>query len=197
MSESPVFRVLTDVVARLEGLQLSYALGGSTASGVWGQPRYTNDIDVNVALSPVGRTAFLDAFSTDYLVSESELDDALDSTDEYRMVQALHFQEAFKIDFFLVGDDPFGQSALRRAKLVELGPGACCRVQSPEDVLIFKLRWFEMGNRVSERQWNDVVQVLEVQAGHLDLDYLREWAERFHLLDLLEDALAESDGKEH
>ena len=113
------------------------------------------------------------------------------------MVQALHFQEALKIDFFLVGDDPFGQSALRRAKLVELGPGACCRVQSPEDVLIFKLRWFEMGNRVSERQWNDVVQVLEVQAGHLDLDYLREWAERFHLLDLLEDALAESDGKEH
>lgn len=193
MSESPVYRVLLDVVAKLEGLQLSYALGGSTASGVWGQPRYTNDIDINVALSPIGRSAFLDAFSTDYLVSESDLDHALDSTDEYRMVQALHLEEAFKIDFFLVGDDPFGQSVLRRAKLVELGPGAECRVQTPEDVLIFKLRWFETGNRVSERQWNDVVQVLEVQAGHLDLGFLREWAARFQLLGLLEDALAESE----
>lgn len=192
MSESAVFRVLMDVVAKLESLHLSYALGGSTASGVWGQPRYTNDIDMNVALSPNGRSEFLDAFSTDYLVSESELDHALDSTDEYRMVQALHHQEAFKIDFFLVLDDPFGQSVLRRSKVIELAKGVTCRVQSPEDVLIFKLRWFEMGNRVSERQWNDVVQVLEVQAGHLDLEYLREWAGRFQLQSLLEDALAES-----
>ncbi len=141
MSDSPAFRVLSDVVARLERLGIPYALGGSTASGVWGQPRYTNDLDIGIDLSHEQRVEFVEAFSPEYLISESELSLALQSKEAYRMVQALHLEEVFKIDFFLVGDDAFGQSVLQRARTVKLADGVSCRIQSAEDVLIHKLRW--------------------------------------------------------
>ncbi|MCB8932698.1 MAG: hypothetical protein M9921_10255 [Fimbriimonadaceae bacterium] len=191
MNESFALVVLADVVARLEKLGSPYALGGSAASGVWGQPRYTNDFDINVALSEERGLEFLAAFTPDYLISESELLGALAIKDDYRMVQALHVEHVYKIDFFLVGDEPFGQSVLDRAKPVVLAEGLACMVQTPEDIVLNKLRWYESGNRASERQWNDAVQVLEVQASQLDVGYLREWATRLDVQALLEASFKE------
>ena len=62
-------------------------------------------------------------------------------------------------------------------------------VESAEDVILNKLRWYRLGNEISERQWNDVLGVLKVQAGVLDLTYLRQWAVTLGLSDLLERAL--------
>jgi hypothetical protein len=50
---------------------------------------------------------------------------------------------------------------------------------------------FRDGGGVSERQWNDVVGVLRVQRG-LDLAFLRQWAARLEVTDLLERALLEA-----
>lgn len=49
-------------------------------------------------------------------------------------------------------------------------------VISPEDIILAKLEWYRMGGEVSERQWEDVLGVLKVRAGELDLDYMRRWA---------------------
>lgn len=57
-----------------------------------------------------------------------------------------------------------------------------------EDIVLVKLRWFELGNRISDKQWNDIVQVLEVQHGNLDEAYLIKWARHFNVLDLLREA---------
>jgi hypothetical protein len=43
----------------------------------------------------------------------------------------------------------------------------------------------------SERQWRDVLGVMKIQQGALDVDYLREWAEHLGVSDLLERALEE------
>lgn len=74
-----------------------------------------------------------------------------------------------------------------------VGPGLHIPVSSPEDVILHKLRWYQLGNRVSDRQWNDIVQVLEVQAGRLDLDYLDRWAKHFGVKELLELAIEQAD----
>ncbi len=47
----------------------------------------------------------------------------------------------------------------------------------------------------TERQWRDVVGVLEVQADALDLPYLDRWADELHLTDLLESARREAEGR--
>ena len=58
-------------------------------------------------------------------------------------------------------------------------------LSSAEDIILSKLRWYQEGGGVSEQQWKDVLGVLKVQADKLDLEYLKNWASRLNLSDLL------------
>lgn len=49
-----------------------------------------------------------------------------------------------------------------------------------------KLEWYRMGGELSDRQWNDVLNVIKVQGDLLDLGYLRRWAIQLGVADLLE-----------
>ena len=57
-------------------------------------------------------------------------------------------------------------------------------ISSPEDTALAKLVWFRKGSE-SDRQWHDILGILSVQAGRLDLAYMRGWADRLKVADLL------------
>ena len=59
--------------------------------------------------------------------------------------------------------------------------------------MIHKLRWYEMGGQVSDRQWRDVLGVLKVQSPTLDLGYLESAAAALGLSELLARARSETD----
>jgi len=61
-----------------------------------------------------------------------------------------------------------------------------------EDVVLQKLRWFRKGGGLSDQQWNDLLNVLKVQAERLDYAYLRHWAAELGLGELLAQALADA-----
>ena len=61
-----------------------------------------------------------------------------------------------------------------------------------EDVLLGKLEWYRAGDESSERQWADVIGILQVQAEHFDLEYARHWAKEICVLDLLEKAVEQA-----
>lgn len=67
-------------------------------------------------------------------------------------------------------------------------------VLSPEDVILQKLRWYEMTERGSERQWRDVLGVLKVHRGSPDEGYMRRQAEGAGLGQLLAEAIADGAG---
>lgn len=46
-----------------------------------------------------------------------------------------------------------------------------------------------MGGGASERQWNDIVGVLKVQAKSLEREYMTRWAQELDLTQLLNRAL--------
>ena len=120
--------------------------------------------------------------------SESQMIEAVESSEEFPSFQLLHFEETFKIDFFVLQPSEYVTTSLSRAQGYELAPGKLFPFASPEDTVITKLRWFVLGNRISDRQWNDIVQVLEIQQGQLDDTYLDRWSGFFGVLDLLIEA---------
>ncbi|MFN2405795.1 MAG: hypothetical protein ABR594_07045, partial [Pyrinomonadaceae bacterium] len=62
-------------------------------------------------------------------------------------------------------------------------------VATAEDTVLAKLRWYSAGNETSSTQWRDVLGVMAVQRDSLDVPYLRAWAERLGVNDLLSRAI--------
>ena len=187
MTQTP--KLIRDLLNVFETFGIEYQIGGSFASSVWGTPRQTNDLDLAVSLRPALVTPLVEMLRQDYVVEAEQINDALASTAEFRSFQLLHVEELFKVDIFLINSDEYNLTSLRRAKEVDLlRDGSTVLVTSPEDILVTKLRWYLLGNLVSDRQWNDILNVIEMQHGNLDQDYLRRWSDHFGVGTLLEKA---------
>lgn len=184
--------VVLDAFQRFEAIGLRPLVGGSYASSAWGNPRQTHDLDITLKLYRETLEPFIESFEGDYMVSRDEIETALKEPKWPAGFQLLHFDSAFKIDVFLSQEDEYGLLVETRAKQVELAPGLSAAYVTAEDIVLMKLRWYELGNRVSDRQWNDLVQVIEIQGDSFDRVYLLKWADHFDLRTLAEDALSEA-----
>jgi len=71
-------------------------------------------------------------------------------------------------------------------------PRSTLYVYTAEDIILQKLRWYRMGDEVSDRQWRDVLGVLVVQGEDMDEMYLRRAAQSLGVSDLLDRALGEA-----
>jgi len=185
--------ILAEIIGTFERLDIPYVVGGSFASSVWGHPRQTRDIDVNLWLEHGHVERLVTSFQADYLISDAEIERTLHESEEYRSFQILHIETLFKVDAFVPHHSRFAESVLAGARRVQIVPGLEANCMSPEDVIIHKLRWFELGNRVSDRQWNDIVQVLDIQREQLKIDYLLKWSDHFGLKDLFLEAMRETE----
>jgi hypothetical protein len=180
---------LTDI---FDGLGIAYAIGGSMASSVYGAMRFTQDADITVeSFSPVA-DKFYDVVTDEFYISEEAMREALGSHGSFNVI---HFETAFKIDIFVQGPSEFERGLLahrRKAKLSDASRRDL-HVVSPEDIILLKLRWFDMTGGTSERQWHDVLGVLAVQGESLDFEYLTDFAAKLGLEGLLDRARAEAD----
>lgn len=183
--------VLLSFTETLDKLRIPFFIGGSLASSLWGKERFTQDADLILAIGPEDAERLIAEVQRPWVLSVQSLRDAVESKEEFAGAQVLHEESLERIDLFVIGDELFGQSQLARAKRFEVFPGHWLPFASAEDTVISKLRWFDLGNRISDRQWTDIVMVLEIQGPDLDLPYMRKWATVFGLLDLLEEALSQ------
>ena len=107
----------------------------------------------------------------------------------------IHLESSLKIDFFPLRKRSFSQQEFsrRQPRLLLKESSAHAYVATAEDTILSKLEWFRAGGEVSENQWKDVVGILKVQAGSLDLPYLNQWARDLHVEDLFEKAFREAN----
>lgn len=188
---SDVLKALTPVVEALEKLGVAYQIGGSVASSVYGVPRTTMDIDLVADLRPEHIQPLVDLLQDQYYLSPEAMHEALRRRSSFNLI---HLETMVKVDVFILRPEPYEQEAFRRSRrdtVVEESAREFS-LSSPEDVILHKLAWFRMGGGVSERQWNDVIGVIRVQADALDFVYLRQWATALGLADLLEQAIREA-----
>lgn len=185
-------KVILEFLRCFRSIGIEPIVGGSFASSAWGKPRFTQDIDIMIVAGPQHEAEILALFQDEFALGPEEIHWARCETDPGRSFSMTSIESGFKVDVFVSDQTPFEFSEMERASTFELFKDVRARVSSAEDTALQKLRWFQMGNMVSDRQWNDIIQIIETQGENFDRDYFLKWAEDLGVLDLARMALAES-----
>jgi hypothetical protein len=175
----------------LERMKVPYVLGGSLASSVQGAPRTTNDADIMVAAFPGREAEFAAEYGPGYYVSLPAIVDANRRRASFNIINTLI---GFKVDFFVQKGREFDASAMNRRQFRFLPEGATesTAVLTVEDAILTKLEWYRLGGEASDRQWRDVIEMLEAQRTKVDRVYLTKWANELRVSDLLSAAFAQA-----
>jgi hypothetical protein len=183
---------ITRIVTRtFESLGIRYFIGGSLASSLHGIPRATQDVDLVAEVDHSHVDALARAFESAFYVDAESIHRAI--TDR-RSFNLIHLETMFKIDVFILKRDSVSREQMSRRQSYQLSDDSAdvLFLSSAEDTIISKLVWYELGGNVSDRQWSDVLGVLQVQGQNLDQAYLRGAAEQRDILPLLEQAIRDA-----
>ena len=177
------------VIGILEPLDIAYYVGGSVASSLLGENRYTEDIDLVIELSKIKAQPLLEAFlAASFYISDIAVEDAVDG--RCSSFNVLDNETLEKADLFVLQETPFAKSKMARRMQQELPDGSSIWISSPDDIVLQKLVWGR-GSQ-SQKQWRDVLGVLKLQGDNLDFEYLRRWGVELDLSEPLDRAFRES-----
>jgi hypothetical protein len=176
-----VSRILAD-------LGIVHTIGGSLAAAFAGEPRSTIDIDVVAAIDEFHVAPLTSALSDAFYVDDTALRRAVR---ERTSTNLIHQSTQLKVDLFVAGGTALDTQQLARRRTVDVGGGRLLPVHPPEDILLQKLRWYQLGGRASDRQWRDIQGIIRVQGARLDRAYLWKHAPALGIEEVLSHALSE------
>ncbi len=159
---------------------------GSLATVFYGEPRFTNDIDIVVGLT-AGRIAELCAAfpSPDFYVSPEAAVRAVAQRSQFNVI---HPASGLKLDLIVPPDTEFNRGRLARARSIHLPSGDVASFASPEDVILMKLEFYRQGG--SDKHLRDIAGILKISGDRLDRGYLESWIARLDLGDVWQALLA-------
>jgi len=191
MKEPDIVEIALGVIRVFENLGIEYYIGGSLASSAFGIARATMDIDIAADIKQGQAPILEERFQADFYVDREMIERAIREKSSFNIV---HLETMFKIDIFVLSDEPYDKQAMvRRLRRALTEDGAHqADFSAPEDIILRKLLWYQSGGKISDRQWDDVLGVIKVQGEELDTGYLVLWAERLGIFDLLQKALEEA-----
>lgn len=172
--------VVRDISKRFEQAGVDYMLTGSMAMNYYSQPRMTRDIDFVVELPTEKAEAMLRALGGDYYVSPDAVAGAVFSRS---MFNVIHQETLIKVDCIVRKPAAFRELEFSRRSRIRI-ENFSTWVVSKEDLILSKLEWAKDSH--SEFQLRDVRSLLST--GY-DPEYLRDWARKLGLENLLEECL--------
>jgi len=172
--------LLQRTVETLDRLNLTYLVTGSMATILYGEPRFTNDIDIVVQLSLNRIGDFVRAFPSDeFYLDDERIRQAVESRGQFNV---LHPASGLKIDVIIPEMDEFDRSRFTRARRVRPANDYEATFASAEDVIVKKLQFHAEGG--SDKHLRDIASVLRISGADLDRDYVTEWADRLGLREI-------------
>jgi hypothetical protein len=176
------------VIQALEKFQIPYLIAGSLASSLYGLSRSTLDTDLLADIKPEHVSKLYQEMKEQFYITEEEIHHAIRNRSSFNVI---HFETVFKTDLFIPKNRRFDllQFQNRRLIVVARNPDRTAYVAGAEDTILAKLEWYKLGNEISDRQWQDIIGVIRIQANQLDLSYLNHIAQELDLVELLARAL--------
>ena len=160
----------------LQDMGLRYFVTGSTATIFYGEPRFTNDIDIVVDLPAAKVVEFCRRFPPDeFYVSEAAARDAVRNKSQFNII---HPDSGLKVDVIVPALDAFNESRFIRAKRIRITE-ADAFFASPEDTIIKKMDYYREGG--SEKHLRDIIGVLRSSQVQIDLPYVEQWVRQLGL----------------
>lgn len=164
--------IALEVIERLDQLGVPYMVVGSLSSNVHGIPRATHDADFVLQLGGMSFATILRQLEPRFHSDKQLRFEGVTGTKRH----VLSLSETdFKVELFALTDDPFDQSRFARRCLRQF-LARDVYLQSPEDVIVQKLRWLERADRPKDRE--DIASVIGVQQNTLDWDYIHHWCDQ-------------------
>jgi hypothetical protein len=160
----------------LNQLGLRYIVSGSIAAILYGEPRFTNDLDVVVFLRHDDIRRLAEAFpSPDFYVPPAEVIATEITRPEKGLFNVIHVPTGFKADIYTTGRDEFNAWAFRHARKMDF-KGEEISVAPLECVIVRKLEYFREGS--SDKHLRDIRGMLNVSGEQIDRVALDEWIDR-------------------
>lgn len=187
MLSEPI-QVTLKVVAAFNHLEIPYLIGGSLASAVHGIVRATMDADLVADIKPEQVLPLIALLDGEFFTDAHMIQDAIQNISSFNLI---HLETMFKVDVFILKQRAFDINQMQRRISQILGDALDEQAffSTAEDIILAKLEWFRAGGETSERQWRDILGVLDIQSDRLDFEYLQNWAEKMNIQDLLQKAL--------
>lgn len=177
------------VISILESLGIAYYIGGSVASSLFGESRYTEDLDLIIELDRIKVNPLLEAFlNASFYISDTAVEDAVSG--RCTSFNVLDNATLEKADLFILQNTAFAKSKMERRVQHILADGSTLWLCSSEDIVLQKLVWGQ--GKQSEKQWRDVLGVLKLQGDRLDFTYLWRWGAELGIAAALEQAFREA-----
>ncbi len=174
MEQSELLRYL---VSALEKLAVRYFVTGSTASIFFGEPRFTNDIDVVVDLRENDVDRFCAEFPDgEFYLSDEAVRRAVSRRGSFNI---LHPGSGLKVDVIVPADTIFNRSRFARIQRVQPAADFEACFTSAEDVIVKKMEFFREGG--SEKHLRDIAGILKISGATLDREYIESWADHLGL----------------
>lgn len=147
---------------------IAYVLIGGLAVQYWGEPRFTQDVDLTVLVPINETTKFVHLVTRQF---KSRIPDPLDFAKRNRMV-IIQTSDGTDVDISL-GIPGYEEEVIRRAVDYEIEHSKKIKLCSAEDIIIHKA----VAGRPID--WQDIEGIIYKQEKKLDKEYIMHWLEQF------------------
>ena len=189
-----LFQTLDDVVDALESIGVRFVVGGSVACIAHGRWRTTEDVDIAAELTSTHVAPLCERLKDSFAIYEPAVLEAVVRQSSFSLI---HSERIDKVDVFVSSGTMFDKMQFERMVIAPLPKESDWMrplpLTSAEDIVLHKLMWFDKSDRVSERQWRDILGVLTNQFGKLDVTYMQQWAAKLSVFGLLEEAMEQAE----
>lgn len=183
------FGLLEKATKILTEKSIPYMLTGSIVSSLQGIPRSTHDIDIVVSINEKDIYKITEAFPKNYYnINEKSIEAAIINKGQFNVID---INQGDKIDFWILADHEYDKSRFSRRQKVKFLDFKIY-VSAPEDTIIQKLYWSKKSGG-SKKQFDDALNVYEVQYNNLDVEYMVFWTEKLGIGSLFEKIKSEAD----